>query len=210
LYSGKVDHLFSKRYNGKMPVIDYNLGWMLYNIYLALLALVFGYFALVIRWKWLKIVFGVLWFLYLPNTIYIFTDLEHLIQQWHKIVSSSFLLILQYLIFELIGIIVFILALVPFEKAVHASKRYKNKFTIYMILFNFLIAFGMVLGRVERVNSWEIFTAPGKVINAALDIITSLELIGLTVLFGLLCNFVYFLFRDPTHKVFRKILYVLD
>src|SRR5579863_9333888 len=121
-----------------MPVIDYNIGWMLYNIFLALLALVFGYFALAVRWKWMKAVFGVLWFLYLPNTIYIFTDLEHLVYQWHEVFPPfSFLLIFEYLIFEVVGISVFIFALVPFERVIHVSKQYKNKFTIYMVIFNF-------------------------------------------------------------------------
>jgi len=193
-----------------MPVIDYNVSWMLYNLYLALLALVFGYLAL-LGWKWFKYIFGLLWLLYLPNTIYIFTDLEHLVYELHQVFFPfSFFLFLQYFIFEIVGITVFILALVPFEKLVHSMPKYKHRFTLLMILFNFLIAFGMVLGRVERVNSWELFTAPIKVLNASVNIMTSWELIGLTILFGLLCNFIYFLFRDSIIKLFRKFFYLLD
>ena len=194
-----------------MPIIDYNVSWMLFNLYLALLALLFGYLALVIRWKIAKIIFGILWLLYLPNTIYIFTDLEHFLSQWYRLgLPLSLYLIFQYALFEIAGITIFIFALVPFEKWIHKNKHYKSSFKVLMVLFNFLIAFGMVLGRVERINSWEFFTATAKVFSAAVSIVTSLDLIGLTILFGFLCNFVYFLLRDPIHAFAKQIFHELD
>src|SRR5581483_3289366 len=110
--------------------------------------------------------------------------------------------LLHYLIFEIIGIVTFFLAFIPFERILHTIHFFKQKETVAIIFFIFLIAFGMVLGRVERINSWEVITQPQKVIISALDVLLSFDLLGLTILFGLFCNFIYFLFRD-------KFLYIM-
>jgi len=180
-----------------MPVINYNVSWMIYNSFLALLAVGFGYFIFEVENKILRIFFGLVWFLFLPNTIYIFTDLMHLIEQWGYTQGSvRLLLVLQYTIFELVGIVTFLLAFFPFENIVSRIRGFKKNKTVLYIIFNFIIAFGMVLGRVERINSWDIFTNPHIVLVSGLHVFTSINLIGLTVLFGLICNFIYFLFRD--------------
>ena len=191
-----------------MPVIDYNVSWMVYNCLLALIAVVLGYFTIHVENKYAKVFIGLVWFLFLPNTIYIFTDLEHLIRQW-QFISTSLrpILVLQYTIFEIVGIITFLLAFYPFEKFVQLAKFFRKRKTQAFIFFNFLIAFGMVLGRVERINSWQVFTNPPAVITSALHVMLSLHLLGLTVLFGLLCNFIYFLFRSKALSFAKTFLH---
>jgi len=194
-----------------MPVITFNDTWMIYNTFLALIAVVLGYLTIQIQNRFLKAVVGLLWFIFLPNTIYIFTDLVHLIEQW-KYIQHSFrsVLILQYTIYEIVGVITFIMAFIPFEHIVKASKSLKKNKTQAYIIFNFIIAFGLVLGRVERINSWEIFTNPQNVFLSAIDVITSIQLLGLTLLFGLVCNFIYFLIRNPFQAYKKKVLHLLD
>jgi uncharacterized membrane protein len=193
-----------------MPILTSNNEWMLYNIFLALIAVVLGYLTLQINNKFLKIILGVAWFLFLPNTIYIFTDLEHLIRQWYFIRHSlRTLLVLQYSIYEIIGVITFVLAFIPFEKLVNSTKLFKKNKTRAYIIFNFVIAFGLVLGRVERINSWEVITNPQNVVNSAIDVFKSLDLLGLTILFGLVCNFIYFLLRNPIVSYKKKISHFL-
>jgi uncharacterized membrane protein len=180
-----------------MPVIDFNTKWMIYNCFLALLAVVFGYFAIRSKTTFTKGLFGLLWLLFLPNTIYIFTDLVHLIDQWHEVLLSiRGVLVLQYVIFELIGMVTFLLAFLPVEKVIKKNKSLRKRAVTAIVSFNFLIALGMVLGRVERNNSWDVFTQPAVVVRSTIHVLTSLELLGLTILFGLLCNFIYFLFRE--------------
>ncbi|HWY78937.1 MAG TPA: DUF1361 domain-containing protein [Candidatus Sulfotelmatobacter sp.] len=190
-----------------MPIIDYNISWMIYNCFLALLAVVFGFLSFEMKNKIFLVFFVIIWLLFLPNTIYIFTDLEHLIFQW-KYVHMPLLLIviLQYIVLEIVGITTFLLAFLPFEKGIKTSTLFKKRKTGVIITFNFLIAFGMVLGRVERINSWEVFTSPIKVIASAMHVLTTLDLIGLTILFGLFCNFIYFLLRDPFLKLVKEYL----
>lgn len=194
-----------------MPVIDYNDTWMLYNTFLALIAVVLGYITLQIPNKFLKIITGLLWLIFLPNTIYIFTDLEHLIRQWEYIHPAfRSLLVIQYVIYEIAGVITFILAFIPFERLVKSMTFFKKNKTRAYIIFNFIIAFGLVLGRVERINSWEIFTNPQSVMMSAIDVISSIDLLGLTILFGLVCNFIYFLLRSPILSYKKKIFNFLD
>jgi uncharacterized membrane protein len=58
----------------------------------------------------------------------------------------------------------------------------------------------MSLGRITRVNSWDVFIAPHTVIAATLHILVSVELLALTALFGLFVNTFYFLLRIPMTK----------
>lgn len=188
-----------------MPVLNYNVSWMVYNSFLALLAVGFGYFIFEVENKIIRFIIGICWFLFLPNTIYIFTDLMHLIEQWYYTQGIfHFLLLLQYAVFEIIGIVTFLLAFFPIEKIVDSIKILKKNKTFVFIIFNLIIAFGMVLGRVERINSWDLFTNPRVVIISGLHVFTSINLLVLTLLFGLICNFIYFLSRDRVFVTLRK------
>ncbi len=194
-----------------MPILTYNAGWMLYNIFLALLALGFGYFFIISKYKFAKYLSGILWLLFLPNTIYIFTDLVHLIDQWAIVDwDIKIVLVLQYLVFQIVGFVTFAFSMYPFEKIILTWKYFRSRKILVLILFNFFIAFGMVLGRVERINSWEVFTDPVKVLRSGLHVFNSLDLFGLMLLFGILCNCFYFLVRKKVIKISDKLTQVLD
>ncbi len=192
-----------------MSIILYNDGWMLYNSFLALFAVGFGLLSLWFKGRYLKILFGFLWLLFLPNTIYIFTDLIHLIHQWHQ-VSSSFilLLLLQYILYDLIGFFTFMVGLLPFEKLLLSINVLNKRQSISIIVINFYIAFCLVMGRVERINSWDIFTQPLKVIKSTIHVFITFDLLGLMILFWLFCNFLYFLFRKPFLKKIKRVFHI--
>jgi uncharacterized membrane protein len=194
-----------------MPVISDNYSWMSYNIFLALIAVFLGICYLYAKNNVIKFTFGIPWIMFLPNTIYIFTDLVHVIQQWSSVHGSlRYLLISQYFFFELAGLATFLLAIFPFEMLMIQWHIKRRDQTLAIILFNTLIAFGMVLGRVERINSWEVVTSPLRVIDSAVSVIFSYNLLGLTLLFALFCNFVYFLFRDPIRRRTDRVFKLLD
>ena len=194
-----------------MNIILDNNDWMIYNSFLACVSVLFGLGFLHIKERYLKILCGALWILFLPNTLYIFTDLLHLVQDWHRVtVSLRPLFVLQYAVFEVVGVVTFLIGFLPFEKIASGIKAFKKRRIAVLIACNFLIAFGMVLGRVERNNSWDVFFAPEKVITSATHVLTSFDLLGLTVLFGLLCNFVYFLFRKTLLRRAKAFIHVSD
>lgn len=194
-----------------MPILVYNVSWMLYNCFLAFLALGFSYFFLVSKNTIIKIIFGILWVLFLPNTIYIFTDLVHLIDQWPFLSPSYRIpLLVQYSILETVGLVTFFFSLYPFEKIILPKNLHKRKKVRYLIIFNFFIAFAMVLGRVERINSWDVVLRPAAVISSAFHVLFSLNLLGLLFLFGLFCNCFYFLFRNWVLNAAKRFSEVLD
>ena len=138
----------------------------------------------------------VLWLLYLPNSIYVITDTLHMLEQWDIVDGlGKVVLFVQYFILEFVGLAAFIFALYPFEKFLRKSK-WTGHTSRFLIFVNFLIGLGMVFGRVDRLNSWDVFTAPQVILGSVVHIFTNMELVGLAILFGLFANFVYFLFRD--------------
>lgn len=122
------------------------------------------------------------------------------VQGWEKVVVAS-----QFALLQFVGFVTFILSFRPFEVILQWLKYNEREKLWATVLFNFLIAFGIVLGRVERINSWDVFLGSEKLIQAIINIFTSIELIGLTILFGLFCNFFYFLFRDPIWRSTTKL-----
>ncbi len=173
-----------------MPMI----GW---NSFLTLIPILCGWLMFKTRQKLLQAAFALLWFSFLPNTLYILTDLRHLPEQWNAMSPFGKLgLAGQYILYELIGLSSFLLAVYPLEKTLLRSRWRENKMLLPFLLItvNFFIGFGMVLGRVQRLNSWDIFLDAPKVIHASFHIVSSLELLLLGVLFGVVANSVYFLF----------------
>lgn len=191
-----------------MDILVDNIFWMLYNSWLAVLPVLFGWLFLKVRKKILKFICACLWFIYLPNTLYLFTDLLHVPHQWVRVEDSDkVLLIFQYAGLQIVGFVTFLLSIASLEKLLFNSKWKKERKLDYAIIItiNMLVGFGIVLGRTERINSWEVFTAPGNVIASVATVLSTIDLIFLAVLFGLFANFFYFLFRKPFVKFTKRI-----
>ena len=171
------------------------MGW---NVFLALIPPIFGWLLLKTRQKVLKVAFALIWFFFLPNTLYLITDLPHIIWQWHHMHhAGQIVLALQYITLVLIGLVTFLLALYPVEKALVRSSWLKKKSLVplLIILMNFFIGVGIVLGRVQRINSWDVIVDIPKLIGASVSIFNSLELILFVLFFGVFANVYYFVCR---------------
>lgn len=181
-----------------MSVLLENMPMIGLNSFLALIPVLCGWLMVKTRQKCLQAVIVLLWFAFLPNTLYILTDLRYLPEQWHLMSTiGKFGLAVQYSLYEFLGLSSFLLALYPLEKTLVRSRWREHKLLLPLlfIIVNFLIGFGMVLGRVQRLNSWDIFFAAPNVIHAIWHIMSSSHLLLLGVLFGIVANSVYFLFK---------------
>ncbi|MCL5970683.1 MAG: DUF1361 domain-containing protein [Patescibacteria group bacterium] len=190
-----------------MNILLINAWWMTLNIILAVLPIFFALVSIKLKNKFFKYLLLFLWLVFVPNTFYIVTDVIHIPEQWGELNwPGRFILIIQYLILEIAGILTFILSLDFFEKALK-SLDVKQKFIKGKILIvNFLIGFGIILGRFERINSWEPVTNPDKVINAIINTLSSPELIFLTIFFGAAGNLFYFLYKKKIIAFIGKFL----
>lgn len=177
-------------------IID-NFSWMLFNILLAIIPVLLARLFYMAESFIPKVIFFLIWLFFVPNTIYIFTDILHFIIQINgKDLFGTVILAVQYAILFVAGFLTFLWSLYPIEL------KLKRKFPAEIIAINFLIGFGVLLGRVYRLNSWDIIFGIGNVVNVLFQIITSPKIILLGVLFGLFANFMYFLFRKKFDKMF--------
>lgn len=188
-----------------MDIFAFNTSWMVYNLYLAALPVIFAWFLFRMPNKFFTIIVGFLWLLYLPNTIYVFTDLHHLVEQWNVVdLAGKVILLIQYTILEVLGLMCFLIAFYPVEKILKQWRLNDMQISYSLIGMNILMGFALVVGKFERVNSWDVFLAPGFVITSTIRVLTSFDMLGLIVLFSLFSTFFYFLFRERAKKLYAR------
>ena len=193
-----------------MEIFLHNFNFIWFNTFLALIAVLFGWLMIKARSKFARTLYGFIWFVFLPNTIYILTDITHLFEDWPK-VNDFFraLLVIQYTLFAVVGIITFTIATYYLQKMLDGKSK-KIKFTTIaaICLLNFVVGFGVVLGGIERTNSWYVITSPSRVLEDIFDLIYSKELIMLSLGVGIFANAVYFLMAETIatwgKKFFKK------
>lgn len=180
----------------------FNLEWMIPNVALASLAVVFALGYLYIKPGLFKIPLFILWLLFLPNTIYLLSDVEYLPRQ---MMESEFpgrtIIFSQFIILMVIGILTYFGALMPFKAIFKQFKIKKQNQQFIMIVVNMAVGFAVVLGKVERTHSWFVFTQPLRVIEDVFRVLTSPFLLLSVVGLGLLFNIIYFYF----YKFFAKV-----
>ena len=100
----------------------------------------------------------------------------------------------------IIGIITFMVGFKPFQNIVSKYKIKGRERDFLYIGINFVFAFAVVLGKVQRANSWDIFIDLPKVIGGIQATITSSELLFYVLLFGVITNIIYFSLRGVFSK----------
>lgn len=184
-----------------METLLLNSIWMTYNLCLGLIAVIAGWLAIKNPHFWLRIIFGFVWLLFMPNTLYILTDLIHLIRQLDMVGDGiKNLLVFQYELFILLAIIFFICGLYPFEEFLTKILKERKYLILALIIINFVIGFGVVLGRTEGVNSWEVITYTKRVVEGSIRVVTSFKSIMLAIFFGILGNIIYFSLKTRVLK----------
>lgn len=183
-----------------MNIFFGNFEWMIPNMALAGLGFLFGLSYLNAKNFYLKVPLFILWFLFLPNTIYLVTDIEHYFPQIKRLdISGGILITLQYLFLILFGVLSYFAGMIPIEKFFRRKKI--NYYSWVFLTFNFAIAFAVVLGKIERTHSWYVFTQPVRVAEDIISVLTTPSLLGFVVGFGIFLNLIYFAFRKKFSKL---------
>jgi uncharacterized membrane protein len=179
-------------------VLNDNISWMAYNTLLAVIPVFLGWLLYYIKSALFKAVLFIAWLLFVPNTIYLFTDIIHLNNDLRLVgFWGGLLVIAQYFLLLAAGFLTFIVSLYPVEKLLRVPS--------YIIGLNFLIGFGMVLGRVYRFNSWDVIWGLEDIILTMGNLILSPKMLSLALLFGLFANFLYFLFRKEVVRYIDRV-----
>jgi len=186
-----------------MRIILSNISWMGFNVFLALVAVLFGWFTKRVKWTLLRILSGVVWVIFLPNTLYLLTDIIHFFPDMHRVEGlEKLIVIFQYLLLLLIGVITYFAAVYPAEKVVREKMKW-NQF-IFILLINILVSFGITLGRVERTNSWYFVTDPPRILHDSMQLLASFNLVFLILLLTLLNTLLYFSIRATLPLIQRQ------
>ncbi|ORW38325.1 hypothetical protein AWB90_23850 [Mycobacterium paraense] len=171
------------------PPASYPTRFFVWNLALAWIPVLFAAaFGVVRRRIWLVPV-GLLWLAFLPNAPYLMTDLVHLrrdVEMWRHV--------MQYGVAAWTGVI---LGVVSVHLVCRRIERDFGVLTgwIAVVVSIGLCAVGVVIGRFQRWNSWDLVTQPGAVAATTLDWVRSpltyVQPTGLALAVGALFGLAY-------------------
>ena len=188
-----------------MGFLEYNLSWMLFNTILALIPVLL---TLALRKKMITPVRAVVllvWLLFLPNTIYLLTDLQYLpLQLLRSSLPEQPILLAQYAVLTTIGIYTYMISLEPFEKLLTQLKIKGRSKDMLFIVLHVVVAFAVVMGKVQRTHSWYIVTDTQRVIRDVFETLTSPLLLLFVFGFAVIFNLIYFFLRSHFKKAKSK------
>lgn len=170
------------------------LGW---NLFLAWVPLIFAkIWSLRLQRKPLKkwksfTMFG-LWLLFFPNSPYLITDLVHLDTRFNASIWSDTLLLFSCA-FE--GLVVGLYSLHLVHKILQQHFSMLKAWSIILISIG-LTGFGIYLGRVQRWNSWDLFTDPLSLLSDVFIQLVNPQAIKMTIGFSALLLIVYYMLRS--------------
>ncbi|WP_105156987.1 DUF1361 domain-containing protein [Streptococcus suis] len=153
-----------KRYGVTAP----DLTW---NMFLALVALDFAILTNHSKSKVIKIIAGLLWLFFYPNTFYMVTDIVHMhfanTVLWQR---ESMILFMLYVPSIFYGVMT----------GVESLRLIFSAFSIQSYWFRLLLigslsllsSFAIHIGRYARLNSWDIFTRPSLVVSEMIEVVS--------------------------------------
>lgn len=128
---------------------------MLWNILLAWIAVFLGWLVYKSRNQIWRKFLSLVWILWLPNTIYLVTDIKYF-----RMDKTTTLLheIVFFSLFSLLGILLYYFAVYLVWLKYKFSKK-------WLIFITGIAIIGVIIGRVLRWNSWDVFTDPQKILS---------------------------------------------
>jgi len=136
--------------------------------------------------------------LFLPNAPYVLTDVIHFVAKVRVTpplpIWAMSLLLAEYFFYFLIGMECFVIPLMLWERML---RRHRRGWLIipFELLIMSLSAFGIYLGRIDRLNSWDVVTDPERLVNQALHDVLALKTEEMTLLFLLAVIVIFYLIK---------------
>jgi uncharacterized membrane protein len=161
-------------------------GFMLWNVLLAAVPLVLavGLFAFPVRTGVAWCVGFAIWVLFLPNAPYLLTDVVHMFHDIQRSPSDTW----SYIVTATYGAL-FAFGLSSYAASLQLFRRFLprvvgDRMVLPLVLVvHALCVTAMYAGRVVRLNSWDVFTAPGEVVSAFLRVPRPVTVVELTAMF---------------------------
>ncbi|MFH1427504.1 MAG: DUF1361 domain-containing protein [Patescibacteria group bacterium] len=137
-----------------------------------------------------------LWLFFIPNAAYIITDVRHLLNfcpanSYFHVCSANAWQIMLFFIYALVGWVAFVLLLRQMKAYIIKIKN-KRVSEIFIWLVIPLISFGVLLGLLERWNSWDLFIYPWEILESMLKFITDFDYLKNWLFFTVSLYILYF------------------
>ena len=137
-----------------------------------------------------------IWLLFIPNTAYIITDVRHIAGACplneNRICIENAWMVLFFFSYSIAGWLSYVFLLNQM-KAVIENIWGKSGKIIFLVSLPPLTALGVLLGLVNRWNSWDIFLYPGEVITGTLAYFTDWTYLKNLLLYSFFLYFLYFI-----------------
>ncbi|MBD3299917.1 MAG: DUF1361 domain-containing protein [Candidatus Moranbacteria bacterium] len=132
--------------------------FLVWNLFLAWIPFMLSFYLLNYGHKIIQLMRYFLffcWFLFLPNTFYIVTDIFHLTGDHYSPLWFDLILVLS---FAVTGVLLGLYSL--YHIHLYFGKRNRLKTWVMIVVIVFLSSFGIYIGRYLRWNSWDVLTNP--------------------------------------------------
>jgi len=185
---------------------NFHLGW---DLFLALLPLGLAWLLFragrhTPRWIWWPLLAAFIAFL--PNAPYVLTDIIHFVSKIRVTpplpLWALSLLFLEFFLYFSIGIQSFTLSLMLWGRFLRHRGMGWLILPIEIVILP-LSALALYLGRVDRLNSWNIVTDPERVIHQAMKESASHDPVGIMLLFLMLLALLYYAAKSCNTLVLR-------
>lgn len=161
---------------------------------------------------WLWWLGFVTFIVFLPNAPYVLTDIIHLIQATSSGKIPTWVVALVFIPMHLAAILIgfeaYVLSLLNLA---YYLKQHGAKTWILPteLVIHGLCALGIYLGRFNRLNSWELVTAPGSVLLETLDTLTSKRPLAVIMVTFIILTGFYWIMKQITLGLKLRIRYAL-
>jgi uncharacterized membrane protein len=165
-------------------------GFMIWNLFLAAVPAVLS-LALFTRFAPRGALWWVglgTWVLFLPNAPYVLTDVVHMVGAMRNSESDrhAYLVIVTYAVLFAGGLVSYAFSMQLFRRYLHRAVA--DRLVAPLILFvHSLCVIAMYVGRAIRLNSWDVVTAPQRVVVSVARVprpLTVVELVTMFVVVG--------------------------
>ncbi|WP_026734002.1 DUF1361 domain-containing protein [Fischerella sp. PCC 9605] len=191
-----------------IPVLQINMRWMTWNLFLAFIPLALSVWLFRIKrgrsWVWW--LGFIVFYAFLPNAPYLLTDVIHLIDDVRTIQSVwmiTLVLIPLYLLVILAGFEAYVISLINVGYYLHRIG--KSQWIVWVeMITHALCAVGIYWGRFLRFNSWDFVTQPDALLTRGVEeILGKQPLVIIAITFGILVG-LYWLMKRVTLGFVRQ------
>lgn len=181
-YWASIDYLFNKYdFLNIWSINGYPILMVFWNFFLLLIPFFLVKILLVyylannfnkFHQKLIAIFLFFLWILFFPNSAYIINDIRNLsgycsLDYYGNVCVENAWMIVFFFIYAILGWMAFVFLLSQMKNFIIKAKgNTLASFFVFTIIP--ITSLGVLLGLINRFNSWEIFIKPGEIINSAL------------------------------------------